>query len=83
MVEMGFFNLTGERYQMTLPENLDLKRVMEAHLRLAATDDEDWIHPEKLVVGMPRSRARRYEDLLGSMYQDQRLADERALLFFD
>ena len=83
MVEMGFFNLTGDRYQMTVPENLDLKRVKEAHLRLAATEDEDGIHPEKLVVGMPRSQARRYERLLSSMNQDQRLADRRALLFND
>ena len=83
MVEMGFFSLTGDRYQMTVPESLDLKRVKQAHLRLAATDDEGWIHPERLVAGVPRLRARRYESLLGSMNQDQRLADRRALLFID
>lgn len=80
MVEMGFFKLTGDRYQMTIPENLDRERVMQAHLRL---QDENWVHLESLLVGMPRSRARRYESLLGSMNQDQRLADRRALLFID
>ena len=40
MVEMGFFKLTGDRYQMTIPENLDRERVMQAHLRL---QDENWV----------------------------------------
>jgi hypothetical protein len=84
MADMGFFTLTGDRYQMTLPTNLDITAIKKAHLRLAETEDEDWIHhPERLVVAMPSSRARMYQRLLRDMSQTQRLADRRALLFLD
>ena len=83
MVQMGFFILTGDRYQMVLPQNLDMERVKQAHLKLAATDDEDWIHPERLIVAMPNARATQFQCLLREMNQDQRLADRRLLLFLD
>jgi hypothetical protein len=83
MAEMGFFELTGDRYQMILPSNLAIERVKQAHLKLAATEDEEWVHPERLIVCMPRSHARRYQRLLRNMNQDQRLADRSALLFLD
>jgi hypothetical protein len=83
MAEMGFFTLTGERYQMTLPTNLCMDEVKQAHLKLAATDDEEWIHPERMIVSMPWSQAKRYQRLLSKMDQAQRLADRRALLFLD
>jgi hypothetical protein len=83
MAEMGFFVPTGNRYQMTLAANLDMDRVKEAHLKLARTEDENWIHPEELIESMPYSHARKYQHLLRSMNQDQRLADRRALLFLD
>jgi len=83
MVEMGFFTLTGDRYQMTLPTELNMDGVKRAHVKLARKEDEDWIHPERLVVDMPRARAMEFQRLLGDMDQDQRLADRRALLFLD
>ncbi len=83
MVEMGFFTLTGDRYQMTLPTKLDIDLVKQAHLKLAGTEDEGWIHPERLVVDMPRARAVEFQRLLGDMDQGQRLADRRSLLFLD
>ena len=83
MVQMGFFILTGDRYQMVLPQNLDMERVKQAHLKLAATDDVDWIHPERLIVAMPKARATQFQCLLREMNQDQRLADRRLLLFLD
>jgi hypothetical protein len=83
MTEMGFFALTGDRYQMILPANLDMDKVKRAHLELAATEDEEWIHPERLIVCVLRSHARKYQRLLCNMNQDQRLADRRALLFLD
>jgi hypothetical protein len=83
MAEMGFFKLTGNRYQMTLPPDLDLDTVKQAYLKLAATEDEDWIHPERLVVDMPYSWATNYQRSLRKMNQGQRLADRRALLFLD
>jgi hypothetical protein len=30
MVQMRFFALTGDRYQMVVPENLDMERVKQA-----------------------------------------------------
>jgi len=83
MVEMGFFTLTGDRYQMTVPTKLDMDLVKQAHLKLAGTEDEDWIHPERLVVDMSRPRAIKLQRLLRDMDQNQRLADRRALLFLD
>jgi hypothetical protein len=83
MLEMGFFTRTGDRYQMTLPPNLVIDTVKEVHLKLAKTEDDDWIHPERFVVSMPYSQARKYQHLLHKMNQDQRLADRRALLFLD
>jgi len=87
MVEMGFFTLTGDRYQTTLPRNLDMDRVKQAHLKISGaldeTEDEDWIHPEQLVADMHYTQATKYQRLLRKMNQDQRLADRRALLFLD
>ena len=83
MTEMGFFTRTGDRYQMTLPSALELDKVKQAHLKLALTEDHDWIHPEKLVALIPYSRAQKCQHLLRTMSQDQRLADRRALLFLD
>src|SRR5262249_53589873 len=83
MVEMGFFTLTEDRYQMTLPTELDIDLVKQAHLKLAGTEDEEWIYLEQLIVDMPRARAIEFQRLLGDMDQDQRLADRRSLLFLD
>lgn len=83
MSEMGFFSLTGERYQMTSPSHLDVNKVKRAHVKLAETEDEVWIHPERLVVDMPYQRATMFQQLLGEMNQGKRLADRRALLFLD
>ena len=68
---------------MVLPQNLDVERVKQAHLTLAETEDEDWIHPERLIVAMPHAEATQFQRLLGEMNQDQRLADRRLLLFLD
>ena len=83
MVEMGFFALTGDRYQMILPAKLDMDLVKQAHLKLARTEDDDWVHFEQLVVDIPCALAEKYQNLLGSINEDQRLADRRVLLFLD
>jgi hypothetical protein len=77
MAEMGFFALTGDRYQMILPQNLSMEQVKQAHLELAGT--EHWPDP----VAIPHGRAIQLQRLLGEMNQDQRLADRRLLLFLD
>jgi hypothetical protein len=79
MAEMGFFALTGDRYQMTLPQNLDMDKGKQAPLKLAATEDKNWIHPERLFVDMPYSEATKYQHLLRAMYQGHRLAERQAL----
>jgi hypothetical protein len=83
MAEMGFFSLTGERYQMTLPSDLDAPKVKKAHLKLADTEDDEWIHPELLVAPMSCSRAKLFQSLLGKMNPGHRMADRRALLYLD
>ncbi len=56
MADMGFFVRTGERYQMTIPTGLTLKKIKGAALKLAKTeDDEENLHPEYLVAAMPYS----------------------------
>jgi hypothetical protein len=62
MVEMGFFALCGDHYQMILPPTLDINTVKKAHIKLARTDDHDGIHPEWLVLGMPYAEAARQQD---------------------
>jgi hypothetical protein len=51
MVHLGFFRLTGDRYQMTIPNEISGSKIEAALLRLAATEDEDYfLHPESLVT---------------------------------
>jgi len=80
MARMGFFVRTGNRYQMVLPTVLDIETVKAAHLAVARTEDEDWIHPERLVVDMPFSEATQLQKQLRAMDQRQRLAERNALL---
>lgn len=83
MSEMGFFLPTGDRYQMVQPTKLDIDNVKRAHLKLAATEGADWVHPERLIVSMPWLGARRCQCLLRNMKEENRLADRRAILFLD
>src|SRR5262249_23143367 len=80
MADMGFFTLTGDHYQMTLPQKLDLDTVKQAHLKLARTEDEEWIHPEWFLTDLPYSQVKRYQRLLGNEDPDQRLSHREALL---
>jgi hypothetical protein len=43
MAEMGFFVLTGQRYQMVIPSRLTVGKVKKAGLKLAQTEDESRI----------------------------------------
>jgi len=83
MAEMGFFVQTGKRYQMTVPEKLNTEIVKQAHLKLAGSEDDEWIHPERFAVDLPYPQAKMYQRLLREMSENQRLADRRALLFLD
>ena len=75
MIEMGFFTQTGNCYQMTLPSRLNLNKVKQAHLKLAATeDDEGIIHPERFIVTMWYFEAKKCQRSLRNMSEEARLA---------
>lgn len=81
MVEMGFFVLTGERYQMVVPTALDGETIKMAALKLARTEDEEGIIcPEYLVTTMPYARAQEWQVRLRDMDEDHRLIHRGLLL---
>ena len=81
MVEMGFFVLTGQRYQMVIPTRLTIGKVKRAALKLAQTEDEEYyLHPEYLVVTMPYAEAKAWQVRLRGMSEDNRCADKLLLL---
>jgi hypothetical protein len=54
MSEMGFFKWTGNHYQMVVPSRLTLHTVKDALLRLALTEDAEYVlHPEYFVKAVP------------------------------
>lgn len=81
LAEMGFFILTGQRYQMIIPTRLDIDKVKTAMLKFAQTeDDEYYLHPEYLVATMPYAEARAWQHRLRDMDQARRHADRLLLL---
>lgn len=62
MVEMGFFVLTGQRYQMVIPSRLTMRKVKKAALKLAQTEDDEYeLHPEYLVATMSYAEAKAWQ----------------------
>jgi hypothetical protein len=43
MAEMGFFVVTGQRYQMAIPQGLSTEKVKMAALKFAQTEDEECV----------------------------------------
>jgi hypothetical protein len=81
MAGLGFFRQTGERYQMTLPQEINGQMIEEALLKLAATEDEeDYLHPEDLVSCLTKTRAHMWQDLLERQPLIERVADRALLL---
>lgn len=81
MAEMGFFALTGQRYQMTIPTRLDIDKVKSAILKVVRTEDEKYyLHPEYLVATMPYAEAEAWQHRLREMDQASRHADRLLLL---
>jgi hypothetical protein len=80
MVSLGFFRLTGHRYQMTIPDRLTESKVKKAALAVAGTEDDDWLHPEKLITIMSLSEARAWQVRLRAMDEAHRIADRKLLL---
>jgi hypothetical protein len=81
MMEAGFFQLTGNRYQMTVPKKLKISKIKDALLQLAATEDKDhYLHPEKFVHVMSYSNAMEWRMRLSSINWQQRVTDRAILL---
>lgn len=84
MAAVGFFTLTGDRYQMTVPKDLKVETIAKALLRLAATEDVtadfDYPHPEWLVVTMTQQEALEWVRKLNSLTWKHRVADRDAHL---
>jgi hypothetical protein len=81
MIEMGFFVLTGQRYQMVIPRQLTLELVKNAALALAETEDEDsHLHPENIITTMPYTEGKAWQSRLRGMDEARRHADRLLLL---
>ena len=81
MVDMGFFVLTGQRYQMVIPTDLSMEKVKTATLKYAQTEDEKCVlHPEHLVTTMPYVEAQAWQMRLRAFDEKCRCADRLLLL---
>jgi hypothetical protein len=81
MAQIGFFRLTGDRYQMTIPQEVSGSRIEAALLRLAATEDEEsFLHPEHLVTCLSEADAKTWKHRLERLPWMQRVADRALLL---
>jgi hypothetical protein len=79
MVEMGFFVLTGQRYQMVIPAGVTMG--FKRALKLAQAEDEEYIrYLEHHVAIMPYAEAKAWRARLLDMDEDQRCADRDLLL---
>jgi hypothetical protein len=81
MAELGFFRLTGDRYQMTIPQEISGAMIETALLKLADTEDEEcYLHPEHFVSCLEKTDADRWQRRLERLPQLQRAADRALLL---
>jgi hypothetical protein len=81
MAGLGFFRQTGERYQMTLPQEINGPMIEDALLKLAVTEDEDsYLQPEDLVSCLTKTNADMWQDLLERLPWMERVADRALLL---
>jgi hypothetical protein len=81
MAGLGFFRRTGERYQMTLPQEINGPMIEDALLRLAATEDEEcYLHAEDLVSCLTKANAHKWHDLLERQPWMERVVDRALLL---
>jgi hypothetical protein len=81
MAELGFFCRTGDRYQMTIPQAISGSKIEAALIRLAATEDQEYLlHPEHLVTCLSRPEAKAWQLRLERLPWMQRVADRSVLL---
>jgi hypothetical protein len=80
MVGMGFFVLTGNRYQMAIPPELTIEKIKAAVLEYAETEYRYAMHPERLINTMSLAEAKDWQRRLRQMDERARLADRQMLL---
>ena len=80
MVQIGFFRRTGDRYQMAIPGRMSGAVIEAALLRLASTEDENFLHPERFVSCLSRWEAQKWQLRLNELPWKQRVADRDFLL---
>jgi hypothetical protein len=74
MVQMGFFVCSDQRYVMTIPRCLSPFTVKQAVLRFVETEDEEYVlHPERLLMTMPFTKARVWHEQLRAMDRFRRM----------
>lgn len=81
MAKIGFYRLTGSRYQMTIPQKFSGAEIEHALLELAATEDQEYyLHPEYLVKCLSKREAEIWEARLARQPWMHRVADRNLLL---
>jgi hypothetical protein len=81
MTTAGFFELTGNRYQMTIPSKLELGKIKSVMQQLVATEDEDYvIHHSDFVCTMAESEVIEWRKRLRRIGWQQRSANRDILL---
>jgi hypothetical protein len=79
MVSLGFFTLTGDRYQMTIPRELKIETVKNAFRRIATTERRSMLE-ERFLITVTEQEAVAWKRRLLALGSPQRLADREALL---
>jgi hypothetical protein len=77
LVALGFLTLTGERYQLTIPETTEPQSIRAAVMGLCSGDKS--LAP---LVTMPKAKADRWKKALEEMCEPQRVSDRELLLTF-
>ena len=80
MADLGFFRLTGERYQMTVPPFVTGPAIEVALLKLAATEHNFSMHPEHLIQFVTKTHAQNWHSRLCNLPWMQRVTDRNFLL---
>jgi hypothetical protein len=76
MVGIGFFTRTGDYYQMTLPDCVELEIITESLLQFAETEDAWYfLHPERHIATQTRYQAKALYQRIRSKDEATRLAD--------
>jgi hypothetical protein len=81
MIELGFFTLTGNRYQMTLPDPITTADVRRALFRMIEIQDQHELADlENLFSILSEAEAQGWIDRISNMDSDERLTDRNLLL---